>query len=84
MSNTISSGASLRIIKNEKLFCKNCLNSGAGPVDEAVYCFLNPNPELKNKEQFCAQGLWLILGEVLDFKQAFQKVYSNSEKEVQI
>jgi hypothetical protein len=81
---TISNGASLLIVKNEKLLCLNCLNSGAGPVEEAVYCYLNPNPEVKQKSQFCAQGLWLVTGEVLDFKQAFQKVYNNSEKEVKI
>jgi hypothetical protein len=82
MPQSINSGASLLIVKNEKLLCLNCLNSGAGPVEEAVYCYLNPTAEVKQKSQFCAQGLWLIDGEVLEFKQAFQKVYDKSEKEV--
>lgn len=71
----------LRIIRNEALFCKNCLSSGAGPTESSVYCFLTQTTEIRGKEQFCAQGTWVINGEVVDFKTGFQKIY-NKDKSI--
>ena len=72
MKATLTGGAALRIIKNERLLCVNCLSSGDGPNEESVYCYLNPDPKIKQKDQFCDKGNWLINGKVFGFKEGFQ------------
>jgi hypothetical protein len=76
MKTMVTSGTALRIIKNETLLCQNCLSSGPGPNEESIQCFLNPEPKVKHKTQFCTQGKWIINGEVMNFNEGFQKVYN--------
>jgi hypothetical protein len=81
MKATLTAGAALRIVKNERLLCVNCLSSGEGPNEKSVYCFLSNGSKLKNKEQFCDEGTWLINGKVVGFKEGFQMLY-DSDKSV--
>jgi hypothetical protein len=89
MKTMVTSGTALRIIKNETLLCQNCLSSGPGPNEESVQCFLNPETKVKYKTQFCPQGLWIINGQVMGFKEGFQKVYTDdpslgNDKEIKV
>jgi hypothetical protein len=79
MNATLTSGAALRIVKNERLLCVNCLSSGEGSNEESVYCFLSNEPKLKSKNQFCEEGTWLINGKVVGFKEGFQMLYDNDK-----
>ena len=72
---TLTSHTALRTVKNEKLLCVACLKSSEGPDDRVVYCHLSNEPQIRAKEHYCAQGIWLINGAVVDFKEGFQMVY---------
>lgn len=85
----VTNGTALRVVKNEKVICTNCLSSGAGPSPETVYCFLNHTEAVvKGKDMFCPHGTWLVNGKVMDFKEAFQAVYdkdkTGEEKEINV
>lgn len=45
-----------------------------------VICNLNPEPVEKHISKFCAQGLWLIDGDVKSFKEAFKQIYGDSKQ----
>lgn len=104
---TLENKTALRVIKNERLLCENCLKSGpleiprrSLPVDEygdvisdkdtdvAIYCYLDSEPQIKAKTHYCTQGLWMINGKVVDFKEGFQMIYDKKggghPKEIQI
>lgn len=74
---TVKNSMALRVVKNEKLLCSNCLKSGPADVgeDQAVYCYLNDEAKVKHRDHYCAEGLWLVDGNVMEFKEAFQKIY---------
>lgn len=79
----MKSNTALRIVKNEKLLCLNCLKSGPldpaqtgmGDDDVAINCYLTEEPKIKARDNYCAQGLWIVNGKVMDFKEAFQLIY---------
>jgi hypothetical protein len=71
----IESQASLQVIENKKVICKNCLISEPSGIEGEVTCCLEPDPKPKKNEQFCAQGAWLIGDGVYDFKSAFAIAY---------
>ena len=92
----VKSSTALRIVKNEKLLCVNCLKSGPlapaqvgmGDEDQAINCYLNDEPKIKAKVHYCTQGLWMINGKVVDFKEGFQMIYDKeggeNPKEIKI
>jgi hypothetical protein len=71
--------AALRIVRNEKLLCRNCLSSSEGPVDSLVYCHLNLENKTSNKDTFCPFGTWIIDGKVVDFRTGFQMLYDKDK-----
>jgi hypothetical protein len=76
MRKTLEQNASITIVENKKITCANCLNSEEGGHPEMVICNLNPEPVEKHISKFCAQGLWLIDGDVKSFKEAFKQIYA--------
>ena len=93
---TLTNSTALRVVKNEKLLCENCLKSGPlnihekniGDDEQAVYCYLHDEPKIKAKAHYCTDGLWLINGKAVDFKEGFQMVYDKAgvkhPKEIEI
>ena len=76
----LEQNASITIVENKKVTCGSCLLSEITDSDlechKTVYCKLNPDPIVKWKEDFCAQGMWLVEGEVMSFKDAFKHNYN--------
>lgn len=80
---SLKNKTALRIIKNEELLCKNCLKSGpcyhvqegVDDEDKLVNCCLGNKSKYMAGNNFCAQGLWVINGKAVDFKEGFQMIY---------
>lgn len=75
----IEQNMSIQIIENKKVTCDNCLVSERTEFDDIVNCRLNPEVVTKHVSGFCAQGLWLVNGEVSSFKDAFKFNYINGK-----
>jgi hypothetical protein len=78
----LEQNTSITIVENKKVTCGNCLISAKGSHPEIVYCNLNPEPVDKHVSAFCAQGLWLVLGDVMSFKEAFKYNYNQNANKV--
>lgn len=79
MSIRLEQNTSITIVENKKVICGSCLLSEADETfEDAVHCKLNPEPIGKKKDDFCAQGMWLVEGEVMSFKEAFKHNYNKA------
>lgn len=67
---------SLRIVENKSLLCKTCILAKE-IRSNTMECNLNPEPREVKPAGFCGQGMWMIDGEIMDFKEAWS--YINKE-----
>lgn len=73
---TIYGGASLRVIENKELLCNNCI-LGKQERSNTIVCHLNQDEKRVESKHFCGQGMWILDGKVMDFKEAW--AYINKE-----
>jgi hypothetical protein len=76
----LEQSASITIVENKKVTCKTCLISEITDMPEIVICRLNQEAKQKHEDEFCAQGLWLYNGTVLEFKEIFKQIYAGSKE----
>lgn len=43
--------------------------------DEAIFCHLEPEAIIRHKTWYCTKGMWIVGGELVDFKTGFKKIY---------
>ena len=88
MRKRVTQSLQLRIVKNNRLSCKDCLVSKPAQTDKLILCLLDGSPQEKAADSFCPQGWWIVEGAVRDFKDAFRKLYATegmgSDKEIKV
>lgn len=69
----LTENTSLRIVENKSLLCKTCI-LGEEIRSNTVLCNLNPEQREVKATGFCGQGVWVIDGEIMDFKEAWSHI----------